>query len=117
MNLDPGHALAKRRGLVIDQAKPGDADQHELALELSGVCLVAEHIRRRDEATCIVWGVVDPQASVGLSGDDQVADSHGFNPGHAALHEEERFATDRKSTRLNSSHGYISYAVFCLKKK
>src|SRR2546429_6990686 len=30
----------------------------------------------------------------------------------AALTEE-----DRKSTRLNSSHGYISYAVFCLKKK
>src|SRR5687768_17789280 len=30
----------------------------------------------------------------------------------------ERFAkeADRKSTRLNSSHGYISYAVFCLKK-
>src|SRR2546422_3079136 len=29
-----------------------------------------------------------------------------------------RFAVaDRKSTRLNSSHGYISYAVFCLKKK
>src|SRR5687768_17642384 len=26
-------------------------------------------------------------------------------------------ASDRKSTRLNSSHGYISYAVFCLKKK
>src|SRR2546422_1673072 len=28
-----------------------------------------------------------------------------------------RPAPDRKSTRLNSSHGYISYAVFCLKKK
>src|SRR5687768_14772152 len=28
-----------------------------------------------------------------------------------------RIFTDRKSTRLNSSHGYISYAVFCLKKK
>src|SRR2546429_2141105 len=28
-----------------------------------------------------------------------------------------REAQDRKSTRLNSSHGYISYAVFCLKKK
>ena len=27
------------------------------------------------------------------------------------------YMTDRKSTRLNSSHGYISYAVFCLKKK
>src|SRR5256884_6094469 len=28
-----------------------------------------------------------------------------------------RDLADRKSTRLNSSHGYISYAVFCLKKK
>src|SRR2546422_7262238 len=27
------------------------------------------------------------------------------------------YIEDRKSTRLNSSHGYISYAVFCLKKK
>src|SRR2546422_7873502 len=30
---------------------------------------------------------------------------------------EMRNSKDRKSTRLNSSHGYISYAVFCLKKK
>src|SRR2546422_7184996 len=29
----------------------------------------------------------------------------------------DRSGRDRKSTRLNSSHGYISYAVFCLKKK
>src|SRR2546422_3337496 len=29
----------------------------------------------------------------------------------------ESISIDRKSTRLNSSHGYISYAVFCLKKK
>src|SRR5687768_18102659 len=28
----------------------------------------------------------------------------------------DRFLKDRKSTRLNSSHGYISYSVFCLKK-
>src|SRR2546422_4072225 len=31
--------------------------------------------------------------------------------------DEQRINEDRKSTRLNSSHGYISYAVFCLKKK
>src|SRR2546429_10028946 len=31
--------------------------------------------------------------------------------------EEGGAGADRKSTRLNSSHGYISYAVFCLKKK
>src|SRR2546422_6757665 len=30
---------------------------------------------------------------------------------------DDRAERDRKSTRLNSSHGYISYAVFCLKKK
>src|SRR2546422_3379679 len=34
-----------------------------------------------------------------------------------AAGQEYRGARDRKSTRLNSSHGYISYAVFCLKKK
>src|SRR2546429_6812506 len=32
-------------------------------------------------------------------------------------HEAVGAGADRKSTRLNSSHGYISYAVFCLKKK
>src|SRR2546429_5037909 len=36
-------------------------------------------------------------------------------PAVAGAHVQE--APDRKSTRLNSSHGYISYAVFCLKKK
>src|SRR2546429_5569152 len=44
--------------------------------------------------------------------------------GGASLEEMEKIGSvttfadlDRKSTRLNSSHGYISYAVFCLKKK
>src|SRR5687768_18053838 len=33
------------------------------------------------------------------------------------VNNEDIYGLDRKSTRLNSSHGYISYAVFCLKKK
>src|ERR1041385_4701982 len=37
------------------------------------------------------------------------------DPAHAD--DPQRCRPDRKSTRLNSSHGYISYAVFCLKKK
>src|SRR2546429_3786305 len=37
--------------------------------------------------------------------------------GRAVLRQLLRDTPDRKSTRLNSSHGYISYAVFCLKKK
>src|SRR2546422_3328413 len=48
----------------------------------------------------------------------------GLDPSHPfprVLNKSLNFAVqlegDRKSTRLNSSHGYISYAVFCLKKK
>src|SRR2546422_8163430 len=50
--------------------------------------------------------------------------SHGRRAGGRALQLRPRtrlhrhaVRRDRKSTRLNSSHGYISYAVFCLKKK
>src|SRR3712207_7041745 len=38
-------------------------------------------------------------------------------PGYGASDPPPRVPTDRKSTRLNSSHANISYAVFCLKKK
>src|SRR5687768_18052081 len=48
-----------------------------------------------------IYGGLDNDRLSGGRGDDQVAGGAG----------------DRKSTRLNSSHGYISYAVFCLKKK
>src|SRR2546422_10395526 len=41
----------------------------------------------------------------------------GEGPGHDEDVQGLPFVGDRKSTRLNSSHGYISYAVFCLKKK
>src|SRR5689334_24169409 len=37
--------------------------------------------------------------------------------GHGALYDGLNHGSDRKSTRLNSSHSSISYAVFCLKKK
>src|SRR5687768_18017158 len=37
-------------------------------------------------------------------------------PARGLIGFQSEFMTDRKSTRLNSSHGYISYAVFCLKK-
>src|SRR2546429_7084498 len=43
-----------------------------------------------------------------------VVEKGGYAKAAAALHKSQ---SDRKSTRLNSSHGYISYAVFCLKKK
>src|SRR2546429_7172323 len=44
-------------------------------------------------------------------------DQGGERGGHGVAMPGHRVRRDRKSTRLNSSHGYISYAVFCLKKK
>src|SRR2546429_1801436 len=41
----------------------------------------------------------------------------GHGPWKAMMRPTAEEDRDRKSTRLNSSHGYISYAVFCLKKK
>src|ERR1041385_2514561 len=51
--------------------------------------------------------------------DDAAAHAHeaGEQPDRRPDRERHRETQDRKSTRLNSSHGYISYAVFCLKKK
>src|SRR2546429_842055 len=53
---------------------------------------------------------------VDAAGDDDLAAGIDRAPG-AERCEAPRRPEDRKSTRLNSSHGYISYAVFCLKKK
>src|SRR6266480_7962063 len=47
-------------------------------------------------------------------GDASRTDDHGVDPGALELSD---VRADRKSTRLNSSHMSISYAVFCLKKK
>src|SRR2546422_3870097 len=60
---------------------------HRLAVEVD-----QDHSRRREQVGA---------TSIGGDGDLRAA----------------RRGADRKSTRLNSSHGYISYAVFCLKKK
>src|SRR2546429_5118055 len=56
-----------------------------------------------------LWGWSPPQRR-GRHALRRFADAHS-SPGCFLLR------LDRKSTRLNSSHGYISYAVFCLQKK
>src|SRR2546422_7985492 len=47
----------------------------------------------------------------------ETAARHALTTDGEAASERVPCGRDRKSTRLNSSHGYISYAVFCLKKK
>src|SRR2546422_8521781 len=51
------------------------------------------------------------------SGGRAVRDRRAGDPRSGAAPRQRAVVQDRKSTRLNSSHGYISYAVFCLKKK
>src|SRR5687768_17821537 len=58
----------------------------------------------------IYSGVADVIVCDGFTGNIVLKTSEGLVEAVEAL-------LDRKSTRLNSSHGYISYAVFCLKKK
>src|SRR2546422_5656517 len=68
----------------------------------------------RSPPRMIVLEYAPPKATrfVALVGKGVCYDSGGFN-----LKTQDLEWIDRKSTRLNSSHGYISYAVFCLKKK
>src|SRR2546422_3693888 len=58
-----------------------------------------------DPSRAIDWSRTNPGVEGGIPNRTFICAT--LNPG----------TTDRKSTRLNSSHGYISYAVFCLKKK
>src|SRR5687768_16501237 len=64
---------------------------------------LAPHLTIREMDLDNDWEIVGPTM------DESYADHWGAIPPGS-------FEADRKSTRLNSSHGYISYAVFCLKK-
>src|SRR3712207_7133575 len=59
--------------------------------------------------------VDDRVADHGPAADVRAVQEHGPLDGRPAVHD--HAGGDRKSTRLNSSHANISYAVFCLKKK
>src|SRR2546422_3672477 len=64
------------------------------------------------------WVECDPARAVGLVAEVLALHAaEGTAPPEAFARWRRLFDGDRKSTRLNSSHGYISYAVFCLKKK
>src|SRR5438034_8496167 len=65
-------------------------------------------------ATWISPDVNNPAVNIGLSG---ACDKAWFGWSCSEQMEKLRAREDRKSTRLNSSHTVISYAVFCLKKK
>src|SRR2546422_3029705 len=57
------------------------------------------------------------QITVGAGASGLIVDGQRLRSDRLDVRGRDGELTDRKSTRLNSSHGYISYAVFCLKKK
>src|SRR3712207_7908233 len=65
----------------------------------------------------ILQGVVERVADVEAAGDVRRRDHDGEGLAARVARGERARTLDRKSTRLNSSHANISYAVFCLKKK
>src|SRR5438128_8438670 len=112
VHLAPGARAAVTRvaEVVLDVALPEDVVGKRRALELGEDHLVGllQHVREHVEPAAMRHaqdhlGDVEPRRLL----DDGIQQRH------------ERLAAleDRKSTRLNSSHGSISYAVFCLKKK
>src|SRR2546422_356858 len=87
-----------------------------------------DHVAELLAATRKAGGDESAERAELLGGDERIRPGRqpyqrALDPGsgmkRAGLHDEQLLhaTRDRKSTRLNSSHGYISYAVFCLKKK
>src|SRR5438270_5464091 len=76
-------------------------------------------IRRPPRSTLFPYTTLF-RSVIASTGDDgwygwDFVNAHEAGDGHPSV--PAAFSTDRKSTRLNSSHSQISYAVFCLKKK
>src|SRR3712207_362695 len=109
---DTGYALLDEQGITTSEFQQQVSYQRALEGELSKTLESLEGVRSAvvhvalPEDEVFVTEEAKPTASVLLD----------LAPG-TALSGEQIQAVDRKSTRLNSSHANISYAVFCLKKK
>src|SRR5256884_962452 len=81
-----------------------------------------EGTMKRAMFVCLLFGILACPGFSQSSGDSKSENLRNSFAGLGAcdlseLRSAQAKQIDRKSTRLNSSHGYISYAVFCLKKK
>src|SRR2546429_4106636 len=74
-------------------------------------------IRRPPRSTLFPYTTLFRSSGPSMDSLDQASSPAGPNIATQLVRGIRQRTRDRKSTRLNSSHGYISYAVFCLKKK
>src|SRR5690606_42012222 len=99
-----------RDGLDLARTERRSSDPHSLGQQPRTSDAGLRRNARGDSALLRVAGVF-------AGGGRSEQASLRFEPAHAGARRGVRYAPDRKSTRLNSSHVKISYAVFCLKKK
>src|SRR2546422_7786451 len=97
--------LAELDQLAVDLTDVGEIRVHDLDLHLAATLQALQDV---ESALAPV-----PAQRIGRVRDLLQLTQHELRDDQCSVDE----ARDRKSTRLNSSHGYISYAVFCLKKK
>src|SRR2546426_8281201 len=95
---------------------PALLSARELVREAGELARLQIHLLQQLGGPSRHLGVVEPLVQRdGLSKD--IPDAHPWIEGGVEVLEDHLHLLDRKSTRLNSSHLVISYAVFCLKKK
>src|SRR3712207_1907780 len=90
----------------------GDSREVPKIARLAGLEILNSRGRPTVKATCVLEGSTLGMASVPAGASTGAAEALELRDG-----DPQRYGGDRKSTRLNSSHANISYAVFCLKKK
>src|SRR2546429_2704618 len=112
--MDAARSLVMRYGLFLDRliVETDPARRQSLNAQLEDS--YTEYQARIAEAKRLYPAYSQQIAAAAARFEKAVADSR---PARTAALANQNQKVDRKSTRLNSSHGYISYAVFCLKKK
>src|SRR2546422_2233121 len=108
---------AQRMGLVTEVVSREEL--MDIARELAAALVAASptSLARTKRLLCrFAEEEIDRDLACAIEENARIRTTADFREGLASFLEKRR-PSDRKSTRLNSSHGYISYAVFCLKKK
>src|SRR5690625_5395940 len=104
----------EKKGRVMVKEIYKDQTEASRAMAERFVTLAKEAVKDRNRFTVALAGGSSVQTLYELLGSDSYRDRIPWNRTHVFWGDER---ADRKSTRLNSSHVAISYAVFCLKKK
>src|SRR5438270_5391840 len=104
---------SEEREKMIATYKDGYEEVLQSLKDLPEQSLTAHPIEGKWSAAEIVHHLADSETTSALRLRRLLVEDHPLIQGY----DQDAFAADRKSTRLNSSHSQISYAVFCLKKK